>query len=148
MWVTVRGWNGETAKPEGCCRETCAPHFPYKVNHPPGLHCLCSPNVFLPQHTGRLLWLIPTHTLWVGSYTVTTWQRWRQVLPSQHGRPGFNPWVRKIPWKREWVATPVFLPGEFHEQRSLAGYSPRGRKELDITEQLTLSHLHMQRNKP
>ena len=37
------------------------------------------------------------------------------------------------------ATTPVFLPGEFHGQRNLAGYSPRGRKELDMTEQLTLS---------
>ena len=45
----------------------------------------------------------------------------------------------KIPWRREWQPTPVFLPGEFHGQGSLAGYSPWGSKELDITEQLTLS---------
>jgi len=38
-------------------------------------------------------------------------------------RPWFNPWVRKIPWRREWLPTPVFLPGEFHGQKSLAGYS-------------------------
>ena len=38
-------------------------------------------------------------------------------------------WVRKIPWRRKWQTTPVFLPGESHGQRSLAGYSPRGRKE-------------------
>ena len=36
----------------------------------------------------------------------------------------FNPWVRKIPWKRTWQPTPVFLSGESHAQRSLAGYSP------------------------
>ena len=36
----------------------------------------------------------------------------------------FNPWVRKIPWRRAWQPTPVFLPGESHEQRSLAGYCP------------------------
>ena len=30
------------------------------------------------------------------------------------GKPGFNPWVRKIPWRREWQPTPIFLPGEFH----------------------------------
>ena len=52
-------------------------------------------------------------------------------------RPGLKPWVMKIPWKREWLPTPVFLSGEFHEQRSLAGYSPWGRKELDMTEWLT-----------
>ena len=39
-------------------------------------------------------------------------------------RCGFDPWVRKIPWKRAWQPTPVFLSGEFHGQRSLAGYSP------------------------
>ena len=46
--------------------------------------------------------------------------------------------VRKIPWRREWLSSPVFLPGESHGQRSLVGYSPRGRKELDMTERLTL----------
>ena len=50
-----------------------------------------------------------------------------------------DPWVRKIPWRRERLPTLVFLPGEFHGQRSLAGYSPWGHKELDTTEQLTLS---------
>ena len=40
----------------------------------------------------------------------------------------FNPWVRKIPWRRKWQPTPVFLPGESHEQRSLAGYSSWGHK--------------------
>ena len=39
-------------------------------------------------------------------------------------RPGFDPWVAKIPWRREKLPTPVFLPGEFHGQRSLGGYSP------------------------
>jgi len=39
-------------------------------------------------------------------------------------RPGFSPWVGKIPWRRPWQPTPVFLPGEPQEQRSLAGYSP------------------------
>ena len=42
-------------------------------------------------------------------------------------------WVRKIPWRRKWQPTPVFLPGESHEQGSLEGYSPRGCKELDTT---------------
>ena len=54
-------------------------------------------------------------------------------------RCGFNPWVGKIPWRREWLLTPVFLPVEFHGQRSLVGYSPWGRKEADTTEGLTFS---------
>ena len=52
---------------------------------------------------------------------------------------GFNPWVGKIPWRRESQPTPVFLPGESHGQRTLAGYSPWGHKELDTTE-----HKHAQ----
>ena len=40
----------------------------------------------------------------------------------------FNPWVEKIPWRRAWQPAPVFLPGKSHGQRSLAGYSPWGRK--------------------
>ena len=43
----------------------------------------------------------------------------------------FNPWVRKIPWRRKWQPTPIFLPGESHGQRSLVGYSPWGCKESD-----------------
>ena len=55
----------------------------------------------------------------------------------QCGRPGFNPWIGKIPWRREWQSTPVFLPGEFHGQRSLADYSPWGHEESDMTKRLT-----------
>ena len=44
----------------------------------------------------------------------------------QCGRPGFNPWVGKIPWRRKWQSTPVLLPGKSHGQRSLVGYSPWG----------------------
>ena len=46
----------------------------------------------------------------------------------------FDLWVGKISWRREWLPTPVFWSGEFHGQRSLAGYSPWGCKELDMTE--------------
>ena len=52
----------------------------------------------------------------------------------QCGRPEINPWVGKIPWRRAWQPTPVFLLGESLGQRSLAGYSPWGHKELDMTE--------------
>jgi len=54
-------------------------------------------------------------------------------------RSMFNPWVRKFPWRGEWQLTLVFLPGESYGQRSLVGYSPWGRKESDMTEQVTLS---------
>ena len=42
----------------------------------------------------------------------------------QLGRPGFDPWIRKIPWRRQWHPTPVLLPGKSHGLRSLVGYSP------------------------
>ena len=51
-----------------------------------------------------------------------------------HRRYRFDPWVRKISWRRKWQLTPVFLPGESHGQRSLAVYSPWGPKELDTAE--------------
>ena len=69
------------------------------------------------------------------------WLRWWRIC-LQCGRPKFDPWVRKILWKRAWLTTPVFLPGEFHGQRSLAGYSPWDHKEVDTTEQLTHTHTH------
>ena len=49
-------------------------------------------------------------------------------------RLGFDPWVRKIPWRRAWEPTSAFLSRESHGQRSLVGYSPQGGKELDTTE--------------
>ena len=49
-------------------------------------------------------------------------------------RSRFNPCVGKMLWRREWQPTPVFLPGESHRQRRLAGYSPWGREESDTTE--------------
>ena len=54
----------------------------------------------------------------------------------QCGRPRFDPWVSEISWRREWLPTPVFLPGKFHGQKSLMGYSLWSCQELD-TERLT-----------
>ena len=50
---------------------------------------------------------------------------------------GFDPWVRKIPWRRKWQPTPVVLPGASPGQRSLAGYDPWSCKESDTTERLS-----------
>ena len=52
----------------------------------------------------------------------------------RHKRCRLDPCIRKIPWKRAWQPTPVFLPGESHGQRSLVDYSPQGHKESDTTE--------------
>ena len=59
----------------------------------------------------------------------SVWETWVRSL------------VRRIPWRSEWLPTPVFLPGESHGQRSLVGYSPWGCKESDTTERLTLTSL-------
>ena len=58
-------------------------------------------------------------------------------------RPRFNSWVRKIPWRREWQPTSVFLPKEFHGQRSLVGHSPWGHEELDTTEVTNIKHKYV-----
>ena len=56
----------------------------------------------------------------------------------QYRRPSFDPWVRKILWRREWQSTPVFLLGGSHRQRSLEGYSSWGHKESNTNEQLSV----------
>ena len=54
----------------------------------------------------------------------------------------FNPWVGRIPGKRKWLPTAVFLPGEFYGQRSLVGYSSWGHNESDRTEATNTFTLH------
>ena len=54
----------------------------------------------------------------------------------------FDPWVEKIPWRRAWQPTPVFLPGEPHGQRSVVGYGPKSCKELDTIEVTEHTHTH------
>ena len=56
----------------------------------------------------------------------------------QSRRPRFDPWIMKIPWRRERQPTRVFLPGEFHGQKNLVGYSKWSQKESDKTEQLKI----------
>ena len=60
-------------------------------------------------------------------------------MRTEEGHPIQN---KKKNKRREWLPTPVFLPGEFHGQKSLAGCSPWGHKESDMTEQLTHTHTH------
>ena len=55
----------------------------------------------------------------------------KKCLPSRRLR--FNPWIRKVPWRRKWQPSPVFLPGRSHGQKSLRGYSSWSCKELDTT---------------
>ena len=72
--------------------------------------------------------ITPCRTYWL--------PRWYSGKESacQYKRCRFNPWVGKIPWRRKWQPTPILLPGKFHGQRSLVGYSLWGRKEWDMIE--------------
>ena len=104
--------------------------------------------------TGNILWksqnleIILMSFFWSApsglqnSSLIRDWTWATVVTSSPHGSVGkestcqcrrcnkcrFDPWVGKIPWKRNWQLIPVFFPGEFHEQRSLAGYSPQSRR--------------------
>ena len=67
---------------------------------------------------------------------------WLRVhLPFQrHKRHGFNPWIRKIPWRRKWQPTPVFLPRKSHGQKSLAGQSVGSQR---VGHNLATQHTHL-----
>ena len=69
----------------------------------------------------------------------------------QRKRLGFYPWVRKIPWRKKWQLTPVFLPGKSPRQRSLASYSPWGHKRVGhdlVTKQQQQSRITGKKNFP
>ena len=85
----------------------------------------------------------------LGNRTITTlpvwglswWHRGKESA-CQCRRHRFNPWVGKIPWRRKWQPTPVFLSGRFHGQKSLAGCSSWGHRELDTTEHPHTLHVY------
>ena len=93
------------------------------------------------MHVHYIYIYIYTHTLYIYIYTHTyTHIQYYMCCPGggsgkepncQCRRYGFNPWVWKIPWKREWLSTPVILPGKSHGQTSQMGYSPQGHKESE-----------------
>ena len=64
-------------------------------------------------------------------------------IPLQCRSPEFDLWGGEIPWSKEWLFTPVSLPGEFHGQRNLMGHSLWGLKQSETTEQLTLYSVKM-----
>ena len=99
---------------------------------------------WLPAHSSVLAWRIPG-TGEPGELQSMGSQRRghfpggsvvKTCPPSR--RCGSNPWIGMIPWRRERLPSPVFLPGELHGQINLVGYSPWGRKESDTTKTFTL----------
>ena len=65
----------------------------------------------------------------------------------RHRRNKFKPWVEKIPWRRKWQLTSIFLPRKFHGLRNLESYSPNGLKESDMAEQLSMHAMQKSLNK-
>ena len=94
------------------------------------------------QHRGQETSLAPKQATKIDSLCIVCLlPRWLSrcsisLQCRRHRRCRFDPWVGKIPWRKIWQPTSLFLPGKFQGQKSLAGYSPWGRKELDVTQQL------------
>ena len=76
----------------------------------------------------------------LSSYGIPSWLSGKESTCqcSRNRRHGFDPWVGKILWRRKWQPTPIFLPGKFHQQRSLVDYSLVGPQESDVTERLSV----------
>ena len=93
----------------------------------------------VPKQERQLYHIFPLPNLWITVIVHTVYSlymglprglSWQESAGQcrRWKKHGFDLWVRKIPWSRKWQPTPVFLPGESHGQRSLAGYSPWGCK--------------------
>ena len=88
-----------------------------------------------PSWLGYLLTLFMVYYIMQIVYS-SLYVKWASLVAQRLKRlPAiWETWVGKIPWRRKWQPTPVFLPGESRGQRSLVGYSPWGHKESDTTE--------------
>ena len=75
----------------------------------------------------NVIFSLPFYSKWASLVNQT-------IICLKRRRHGFDPWAGKMPWRRDWLPTPVFLPGEFHKQRRPVSYSPWGCKELDTTD--------------
>ena len=100
------------------------------------LHCQEFP-VLLWQHFLSPPRLMSFPSCWLISFPILEiglpWWHSGKEPNCQCRKHRFDPWVGKIPWKRKWQPSPVFLPGKSQGQRSLAGYSPWGHQRLDTT---------------
>ena len=134
-------WLQPLVTPWQCGFERVPCHWIPSFNHPPSCHFNSSPFLLAPPPFSlscgrRCLLRIPVihlahikHLLWASQGA------WWQRICLQWGKPGFDSWVGKIPWKRAWQPTPISLPGESHGQRRLVGCSPWGSRESDTTEE-------------
>ena len=100
--------------------KVCLKQFSHNSIH---LYLFCLPNIAVK------IKVIAIIIFFLEEYLGLPWCLRRYRIHYQCRRPGFDSWVGKILWRREWLPTPVFLPGEFQGQRSLVGCSPWGLKE-------------------
>ena len=105
-------------------------HLPLSCHQPCLIFCFS----FLPHHEAYRI-LVPQPGIELASPCVfhirgLPWWLSGKESTCQCRRLRFNPWDRKIPWRRKWQPIPEFLPGKSHGQRSLAGYSPGGHKRV------------------
>ena len=106
-----------------------------RVRHPK------SSSQFQDSETGHKVSLCP---LYCHNFPCGTGDKEPACQCRRHKKLGLSPWVGKIPCRRAWQPTPVFLPGESHEQRRLVGYSSQGHEESDTTELTQHTHTHTQ----
>ena len=100
----------------------------WTIRKVPGLITLCFSN-----------WLsFGFRTVFTEAYLVAQWKR----MCLLNRRCMFNPWVRKIPWRKKWQLTPEFLPEKSYGQRSLVGYKAWGCKESAMTLWLRNNRVH------
>ena len=110
------------------------------------IHLLLPLNVQLAHDRNQLVlspwWVLKERLIFIVYHCALFGLPWRlRSICLQCGRPRFDPWVGKIPWRRKQQPTPVLLPGKSHGWRSLVGYSPWGCKESDTTEPVhSLTH--------
>ena len=108
--------------------------------------CVCTPHLHIFIHPSVDAHVGCFHGLAiVNSAAVNQWHSGKESACQcrRHKRHEFDPWVGKIPWRRIWLPSVVFLPGKFHGQRSLAGCSPWDHKESDTTKRLSTTHAAM-----
>ena len=84
---------------------------------------------FLLSHSNIVLWYFPYITKGVILPGIPRWLNDKESA-CQFRRHGFDPWVRKISWRRKWQPTPAFLPEKYHGQKSLVGFSPWSHKRV------------------
>ena len=96
-------------------------NFPTQGSNPGLLHCRQTLNLWA---TREHVWNVSIYTLVFLIFPGGVSGKEPTCQCRRHKKCGFNPWVRKISWRRAWQHTPVYLPGKFHGQRSLASCSP------------------------